>query len=64
MPTVRVVVSPTVWQKAIALLIALGCILLSANLIVTVLGLSSDGSRMSSACPRPVSLFSAERPTQ
>ena len=41
LPTVRVVVSPTVWQKAVALLLALGCVLLAANLIVTILALSS-----------------------
>ncbi|MEL7144667.1 MAG: hypothetical protein AAGL08_20965, partial [Cyanobacteria bacterium J06573_11] len=62
LPTVRVTLAPTVWQKASALLLALACVLLTTNLIVTVLGLSSNCSRLSSRCPRPVSMSSAEVP--
>ncbi|MGB3790339.1 MAG: hypothetical protein WA949_20185 [Phormidesmis sp.] len=62
MPTVRVTLAPTLWQKTIVYLLAIGCILLTANLIATVLSLSSACSRQSSNCPQPISLSSAESP--
>jgi hypothetical protein len=51
---------PTVWQKATVALLSLGCILLIANLFVTVLGQSSRCSLSSSTCPQRVSRPSAE----
>ncbi|MEL6856056.1 MAG: hypothetical protein AAFO83_13240, partial [Cyanobacteria bacterium J06607_13] len=64
LPTIRVTLAPTAWQKATAVLLSLVCILLILNLIATVLGLSSNCSRRSSRCPQPISLSSAEPPTQ
>ncbi|MEL6881798.1 MAG: hypothetical protein AAFP09_14825 [Cyanobacteria bacterium J06607_10] len=53
--------TPTVWQKAIAFLLALACTLLTLNLLVTILSMSSACPRLSPSCPQPNRLSSAER---
>ena len=60
LPTIRVILAPTIWQKAAVVLLSVGCILLILNLIAIAGGQSSSCTRTSSRCPQPISVSSAE----